>query len=59
MNESVADKLKAIAENTLKVYDAGRNKELNTFWERYLHNGERSRDWGDATRAFSGRKLRL
>ena len=42
MNESVADKLKAIAENTLKVYDAGKKAEYDHFWDTFQQNGERA-----------------
>lgn len=51
---SIADKLTQIAENEQKVFDAGRNKELDAFWGRYLHHGERPASWSNQAGLFSG-----
>lgn len=39
---SIAEKLTQIAENEQKVYDAGKTKEWNDFWDSYQQNGERT-----------------
>lgn len=36
---SIAEKLQTIAENELKVYEAGRRAEYNAFWDGLQHNG--------------------
>lgn len=51
---SIADKLTQIAENEQKVFDAGRNKELDAFWGRYLYHGERSAFWSGQSGIFGG-----
>lgn len=38
---SIADKLTTIAENTSKVYEAGKKAEYDTFWDIYQQNGNR------------------
>lgn len=39
---SIADKLKTIAENEQKVYDAGAKSEYDRFWDTYQQNGKRT-----------------
>lgn len=38
---SIAEKLVTIAENELKVYEAGKQSEYDRFWDAYQQNGER------------------
>ena len=38
---SVADKLKAVAENVPKVYEAGKKAEYDAFWDSYQNGGKR------------------
>jgi hypothetical protein len=40
---SIAEKLTQIAENEQKVYDAGKTKEWNDFWDSYQQNGKRTK----------------
>ena len=39
---SIAEKLTTIAENTQKVYEAGKQAEYDAFWDMYQENGERT-----------------
>lgn len=39
---SIADKLKTIAENEQKVYDAGKKSEYDSFWDELQTNGART-----------------
>lgn len=43
-----------MADGVEKAYDAGRNKELDAFWGRYLHNGERPAIWAGQAGIFYG-----
>ena len=47
---TVAEKLARVAENTERVFHAGREAERDAFWEIYQQNGNRN----DYTNAFSG-----
>lgn len=47
---SIAEKLTTIAENEQKVYEAGKAKECDTFWDVYQRNGSRT----NYTYAFYG-----
>lgn len=38
---TTAEKLETIAENELKVYEAGKREEHNKFWDNYQENGNR------------------
>ena len=38
---SIAEKLKTIADNQSKVYDAGKKAEYDEFWDNYQDNGNR------------------
>ena len=54
---SIAEKLKTIAENEQKVFDAGKKAEYDRFWDAYQENGNRTsylcafggRAWTDET----------
>ena len=48
---SIADKLVTVAENTPKVYEAGKKAEYDKFWDAFQENGNRTA----YSRAFSGR----
>ena len=39
---SIADKLVTVAENTPKVYEAGKKAGYDAFWDAYQQNGERT-----------------
>lgn len=39
---SIADKLKTIAENEQKVFDAGKQAEYDAFWDIFQQNGNRT-----------------
>lgn len=47
---SIAEKLKTIAENEQKVFDAGKRAEYDRFWDNYQQNGNRT----DYTNGFGG-----
>lgn len=47
---SIADKLTTIAENEVKVFNAGKEAEYNSFWDMLQENGKRY----DYTMGFSG-----
>lgn len=39
--DTISDKLKLIKSNVLKVYNAGKRDEYDTFWNKYQENGNR------------------
>ena len=39
---SIADKLTTIAENEVKVYEAGKNAEYDAFWDTFQQNGSKT-----------------
>ena len=47
---SIAEKLVTIAENQLRVYEAGKAVGCDSFWDAYQQNGKRTMYWY----AFSG-----
>ena len=49
---SVADKLQTIAENSPKVYEAGRKSQYDEFWDKYLEFAKKN-EFG--ARLFAGR----
>lgn len=47
---SIAEKLKTVAENEQRVFDAGKRAEYDRFWDDYQQNGNRT----DYTNGFGG-----